>query len=147
MRALHVLVTGSRDWTDRGIVHGTLSYALLVARYREQRMHLWHGKCPSGADAFAHEWAQGLPVAEHAYPAMWDTLSRRAGMARNVEMVHAMMMTPDDHSRVVVGFNLGTPGTTGCLKYARTLAGRRAEVIEHDGHGWVDGETIAWALS
>jgi hypothetical protein len=46
-----------------------------------------NGDCPDGADAIAKEiWLdQQLPI--WLYPAQWDRLGKRAGFARNKQMV------------------------------------------------------------
>lgn len=77
-----VLITGSRTWTDEE----TIELALLDA-YREGCQVLVSGACPTGADRICEEhWErQGLHVERH--PANWAAFGKRAGFARNEEMV------------------------------------------------------------
>lgn len=84
-----VLVTGSRSWTDEGVIHDALS----GIHFPRKRIVLVHGACPQGADQIADEWAAirnsggGSPVIVERHPADWDRLGKRAGFARNAEMV------------------------------------------------------------
>lgn len=77
-----ILVTGSRKWTDRGVVY----LALDAAAAEHGRFTLIHGACPNGADKMAEDWAK---LREHPYrgfPAQWKTFGRKAGPIRNTEM-------------------------------------------------------------
>jgi len=67
-----MLVTGSRDLTDRATVWGLLDR--LYARYGT--VMVVHGDCPTGADRFARQWVhdrhrQGWAVDQRTYPAKW----------------------------------------------------------------------------
>jgi hypothetical protein len=87
-KPLRVLVTGSRDWGDRAKVRGILDY--IGGRYGYDGMVVVHGHCPTGADAFADEWAQDnadLGVIVERHPAEWNRHGKRAGFLRNAEMV------------------------------------------------------------
>lgn len=53
-----VLVTGSRDWTNRRAIEDTLTAAGALAISLGQRLTIVHGACPTGADAIADEWAR-----------------------------------------------------------------------------------------
>lgn len=82
-----LLVTGSRNWTDRDVIDRALA-------------DVWHewgrpsdavlvvGRCRDGADAIAEEiWAaRGLPVEPH--PARWNYYGKQAGFRRNSHMVN-----------------------------------------------------------
>lgn len=82
-----VLVTGSRTWTDHDVVRD----ALVKARWDASGpIVVVHGACPSGADAIAAWWCRQfdhLDIAQEPHPADWDSLGKRAGFARNAEMV------------------------------------------------------------
>lgn len=85
---VRILVTGSRHWTNRRLVHTALAAALEA--YGRDGMILTHGHCPTGADHFADEWGQAhvdLGVVVDRHPADWTHLGRAAGPARNEEMV------------------------------------------------------------
>lgn len=82
-----ILVTGSRDWTDQGIVH----ISLAVAVYENVPAVVVHGACPTGADAQAGWWARRyahLGITEEAHPADWRINGKRAGFIRNAHMVN-----------------------------------------------------------
>lgn len=78
---MRVLVTGSRDWTDRYTIFNALD------RYCPKDAVLVHGHCPTGADAIADEWAMANGVQVHRFPAEWDRYGSRAGFIRNSIMV------------------------------------------------------------
>jgi hypothetical protein len=52
-----VLVTASRDLTDRKLVRQQLFICLGAANALGKRLVVVHGHCPTGGDAFADEWA------------------------------------------------------------------------------------------
>ena len=82
---MRVLVTGSRDWTDRAEIYSALDHLWDLA---SGRFTLVHGACPRGADRIAQEWAEsrhGVRVEKH--PADWETHGKAAGFKRNAEMV------------------------------------------------------------
>jgi hypothetical protein len=89
----HVLVTGSREWDYPFVVFRALHEQLEEAG----SIVVVHGDCPTGADAYAREWAQrniltGMRkgearVGHEAYPAYWDELGKSAGPIRNRYMV------------------------------------------------------------
>jgi hypothetical protein len=82
--SIRILITGSRDWTDRHVIEEALwevsddEFNVLVT-----------GACPSGADRIAEDiWAGwDFPVERH--PADWNRHGKRAGFIRNAEMVTA----------------------------------------------------------
>jgi hypothetical protein len=109
-----VLVTGSRAWPDGAAVHQKLRRVAL--RQGFGRLVVVHGACPTGADAFADEWARenadaGVTVEPH--PADWDTHGKAAGPLRNTHMVQ---LTAD----LVLAFPLGASrGTRDCMSKAQ----------------------------
>lgn len=87
-RPLRLLVTGSRHWTDAGVVRDVLDgYAASAAKAGAPGVVLVHGACYPGvdpitgliparsADWLAHLWAttlpHPLPVTEEPHPADW----------------------------------------------------------------------------
>jgi hypothetical protein len=88
---MRILVTGSRDWNDRGFIHRTLVHVglelLEAAGLEKDYMTLVSGACPTGADAMAEATALywGWEIERH--PADWATHGKRAGFLRNAEMV------------------------------------------------------------
>lgn len=87
-----VLITGSRGWTDKGIIRSALLdwHASGVV----------HGGCPlrnlapvgklpiwASADGLADQVAKELGIPVISYPADWHRHGLRAGVIRNVEML------------------------------------------------------------
>ena len=94
MTALRILVTGSRTWMDAWCIASAIEQAIDNAGADE--VTIVHGACPSGADQLAAEYTEamaawhdnaGRQLAEERHPADWDRLGKRAGFARNAEMV------------------------------------------------------------
>lgn len=70
-----VIVTGSRDWSDRRAVWGALRGAWQEAAFGP--LIVVHGACPSGADAEAAAWVEmvsgyGAQVVAEPWRALWD---------------------------------------------------------------------------
>jgi hypothetical protein len=99
--AMRILVTGSRDWTDRAAVVDALAWVIEKCGVIPpidglEDFTLVHGACPTGADAIADEvgvdWQQryGLNIERH--PAEWrrpdGSVDKGAGFRRNAEMVN-----------------------------------------------------------
>jgi hypothetical protein len=84
--AYRVLVTGSRSWGDGQAVWRALADTVR-ALPADREITIVHGACPTGADQMAHEWARGFGATIEAHPADWVRLGKRAGLARNAEMV------------------------------------------------------------
>lgn len=82
-----ILVTGSRDWTDPGIIEREIFRALYETKTPHGEAALIHGACPSGADALADEYGTDTGMHVLRYPADWDRYGKRAGFIRNAEMV------------------------------------------------------------
>lgn len=93
MEDYRVLVTGSRDWPNPGLVHLALNHAYCEASRQRRRMVLVQGKCAKGADAQAVDWARcmivmGFPVLIESHRADWEGPAKRgAGYRRNAVMV------------------------------------------------------------
>lgn len=86
---MRVIVTGSRDWTDRQRVYDALNET-----YRTYGPFvLVHGACSTGADFFAHEWytlaSRLVPIQEDPFRADWRARGGAAGPERNERMVKA----------------------------------------------------------
>lgn len=84
-----ILVTGSRDWEDLGLVYETLRNAW---HWVQGPVIVIHGGCPTGADDMAHCWARplrGVNVTEEIHRADWAKHGKAAGPIRNRQMVDA----------------------------------------------------------
>jgi hypothetical protein len=104
---MRLLVTGSRDWIDAGVIAGVL------ADYYREGAVLVSGACPRGADALAEEYWQALGGRVERHPADWSRFGKRAGFRRNAEMVNA-------GADVCVAFIRDqSPGASHCAGLAR----------------------------
>lgn len=106
---MRLIVTGSRAWPHGQDVYDALSEAL--------RAHgpftLVHGACSTGADFYAHLWAQThREVTEVKFKADWTRYGRKAGPLRNAEMVKT-------GANQVFAFSLNSPGTEGTIRLAK----------------------------
>ena len=123
---MKVLVTGDREWTDRGII-----YAVLAGTYE-----WWRGSFSDmtnedevfevvegharGADKIAYDWALMMegndkPVQPRSFPAKWNEYGRAAGPIRNKKMLE---QSPD----VVFAFHddlENSKGTAHMIKIAK----------------------------
>jgi hypothetical protein len=79
-----VLITGSRDWTDRPTIERALSD---VRDLWGTDVVLVSGACPDGADRLCEEVAESLGWTVDRYHAEWDRLGKGAGFIRNEQMV------------------------------------------------------------
>lgn len=101
---MKVLVTGSRNWTDRGAIEEgfTMFEPTLVA----------HGDA-QGADWIANAVAMGLGIDVVRFPANWNGRGKKAGPHRNRLMFD--MVRPD----LVLAFPLPeSVGTIDMMNYA-----------------------------
>lgn len=106
-----LLVTGSRDWSDRTVIRDALRQA-----WRDLQpgpIVLVHGAA-RGADSIAAEIWTGGKLPDEPHPADWDTHGKKAGPIRNQEMV-------DAGADLVLAFPIGSgwSGTRDCMRRAR----------------------------
>lgn len=117
-----VIVTGSRDLTDREPVWAALCNARWDLGGGD--FIVVHGGA-RGADRFAELWARrtDLYVESEIHRADWATHGRAAGPIRNAAMVAA-------GADLLLAFPMGpSPGTRGCIRMAQ-LAGIPIRVFE-----------------
>lgn len=129
-RAVKVLVSGDRKWTDRRLIFDTLD--------------TWHAECgvdvliegcANGADRFAEEWAASRGIENRHYPAPWSTFGKSAGPRRN------SWMLLDSGPDVVLAFHddlKNSVGTGDCVKKAR----REGVMVVHVLHPLDEREVI-----
>lgn len=91
MKAMRVIVTASRDWSDWQTIHAALDELAHAARAVGERLIVAHG-CAMGGDTIADSWVlrrqrAGWPVEADRKPANWKKYGKRAGMIRNAELV------------------------------------------------------------
>lgn len=110
-----VLVTGSRNFTDRDLMFNELK------KYTQETTII-HGGA-SGADSIAEEIAMSLGMDIIRVPAEWDKYGKAAGPIRNKKMLE---FKPD----VVIAFPVGKSlGTRDMMRKAEE-AGVRVVVID-----------------
>ena len=134
-----VIVTGSRNWTDRSAVISGLRCEFNFAQLAGKRLVVVHGACPTGADKFADDWYLSLvPCGGYAFrtlqrydlsierfPANWNLHGKAAGPLRNQQMV-------DAGADLVLAFPLGdSRGTRHCISVA-VRAGIPVYLVEGD---------------
>lgn len=78
-----LVVCGGRDFADRA----WLFAALDAAHAKRPISKLVQGCCPTGADAFAAEWAQARGVPCIGFEANWREFGASAGPRRNQQML------------------------------------------------------------
>jgi YspA, cpYpsA-related SLOG family len=110
-----ILVTGSREWTDKQTIHRAL---FDHGRWGDT---LVSGSCPTGADRIAEDyWRAFGPIERH--PAKWSE-GKSAGPRRNQEMV-------DLGADICLAFPLPeSRGTRHCME-AANRAGIPVRVYE-----------------
>ncbi len=104
---MRILVTGSRDWTDREAVWSALN------EHATPGATVVHGDCPTGADHLAKQWCSTQPdIVESPHPANWKEHGRAAGPIRNQQMVNL-------GADLCLAFPLGASrGTRDCMRRA-----------------------------
>ena len=104
-----VLVTGSRDFTDKEAIRARLKWA----KERGFKI-LVHGAC-RGADKLADEVGRELGFEVYDYPAHWTWHGKVAGSIRNSAMLYLHRVS------LVLAFPLpGSRGTRNMIDLARS---------------------------
>ena len=112
-----ILVTGSRDWTDRELLERHL-----LLQSAGKGTVLVHGACPTGADRLADEITYSWPWTVERHPAEWYMHGKAAGPLRNQAMV-------DLGADVCIAFLLpGSRGTVDCAARAEAAGIRTLRV-------------------
>lgn len=107
-----ILVTGSRNWTNKKAIWDALDQA--TADHNPERLIIVHGDCRTGADQHAITWAAKHRVSHEAFFANWSQHGKAAGPIRNRAMVAA-------GADLCLAFPLGpSRGTRDCMAAART---------------------------
>lgn len=101
---MRVMVTGSRDHNNVGLIESTLKALSPTV--------VIHGEAP-GADSIAKEWAMWRGIPAIGIPAAWDALGKSAGPIRNGWLL-------DEHPDLVVAFPLPqSRGTWDAVRQAK----------------------------
>lgn len=105
---MRVLVTGSRDWNNKTVIHDAL---LSISTKEGEQVTLVHGGA-RGADYLAHLCAIDLGYIVEQHVADWDKYGKRAGYIRNQQMV-------DSGIDICLAFIYNnSKGATMCVKLA-----------------------------
>jgi hypothetical protein len=133
---MRIIVTGSRDWTDRNVLYRALDDR--APGFTALGLTLAQGLCPTGADALARQWARDRLALVADYPADWTRLGPAAGPIRNKEMVDAgadlclAFVNRCRASRCTRPEIHGSHGATNCAELA-TAAGIETRIFKE---GW-----------
>jgi hypothetical protein len=125
MSPLRILVTGSRNWTDRVTIGNAVQKAVLDLPWDGISEHVTvvHGGA-RGADTYADVVARIFGFHVEAHPADWERYGKRAGFVRNAEMVNL-------GADVCLAFPLGeSRGTRRCMREAEKAG---ITVVVHEG--------------
>jgi hypothetical protein len=113
-----VIVCGSREWTDRALIHDTLA-----ALTEHGRVVIVHGAA-RGADRIADEEARALGFDVEPHPADWRRYGKRAGPIRNALMLSLGC------SRVIAFWDGYSRGTEHMIRIARESEARVTVIRE-----------------
>jgi hypothetical protein len=113
-----VIVCGSREWTDRTLIHDTLA-----ALTEHGRVVIVHGAA-RGADRIADEEARALGFDVEPHPADWRRYGKRAGSIRNALMLSLGC------SRVIAFWDGYSRGTEHMIRIARESEARVTVIRE-----------------
>lgn len=105
---MRVLVCGSRDWTDRGVIKSRLEKL-------PKESVIIHGAC-RGADQIAGEVGKELGFQVIPFPADWKSLGLRAGPERNSRMIEV------GKPELGIAFHediISSKGTADCVRKMR----------------------------
>jgi hypothetical protein len=117
-----VIVAGSRTYTDYSRLCATLDHLLSL---RTDEIIIISG-CARGADTLGERYAAEHNHAVVRFPAQWELLGKRAGSARNQQMLD------EGQAHALVAFPLGASiGTRDMIRRARA-AGISVRVIEEE---------------
>lgn len=85
---MRILITGSRQWTDRVRLESILWYESTIL-HPQRPFTVVHGDCPRGADRMTRDWCEKHPsITQEKHSANWDQFGKSAGFRRNAEMVN-----------------------------------------------------------
>ena len=110
---MNVLITGSREWTDRDLMRRVLVRELTALDPSlAADVTVMHGAC-RGADLMAARLLNTSVYKVRAFPADWQTHGKRAGILRNLQML-------DEGPVLVLAFQVGrSRGTQHVIDEAR----------------------------
>lgn len=101
-----VIVTGSRDWVDHGLIAGALYAA-------SPRLVLEGGA--RGADEIAREWCDVAGVTNVSIPALWTANKKAAGPIRNRSMFSIALLLAETQKSEIVCLAFPLPQSRGTV--------------------------------
>ena len=120
---MRILITGSRDWTDRDVIETAIEDVLRIASSPDGPVIVILGDC-AGADRMASAIAIARGWHTVTVPANWVYHGRKAGFIRNAAMVSLMRPASED---ICLAF-INPCGSENCSALNRA----------HDSHGTAD---------
>jgi YspA, cpYpsA-related SLOG family len=122
---VRILITGSRDWTNRYLIREAIK-AVVAGSGRtiaDNDVTIVHGAA-RGADRLAASVAFELAYRDEPHSADWKRYGKAAGHRRNADMVAAGV-------DVCLAFPIGeSRGTRGCMRMAEAAG---IPVVVHEG--------------
>jgi hypothetical protein len=82
---MRILITGSRDWTNKVVVANSIRQAWIDAG-KPYRVTIIHGGA-RGADYIADAFAKRMHFGTEKHEANWEEFGKKAGYIRNQNMV------------------------------------------------------------
>lgn len=115
-----VIITGCRGWSDEETIRLVLWGEMMDAT---GTFVVFHGGCPTGADAIAAKWCKATEDTECiAVEADWQAHGKAAGPIRNRRMIMLAMeraaLHPESELRVFAFWDGRSRGTWNCLTEA-----------------------------
>lgn len=77
-----VLITGSREWSDRFFIQNKIEDLSLRGN-----IVIVHGGCKKGVDEIVNNYCLYENIEQEIYTAKWEKHGKRAGILRNQQMV------------------------------------------------------------
>lgn len=99
MREARIIVAGSRDFSDYGLLKKKMLN--IIAEHEYENIKIVSGTA-RGADRLGEWFAEEFNYDIVRFPAAWDRFGKRAGYIRNEEM--AKYAIADDNQGVLVAF-------------------------------------------
>ncbi|ASZ74860.1 hypothetical protein FDI69_gp043 [Rhodococcus phage Trina] len=118
-----ILITGSREFNNYGLMLKVLTHAKMVSA---PDAVLINGAA-KGADTLAYDiWTRVLKMPAETVPADWDRYNKAAGPIRNRIMV-------DRGADICLAFPIGTStGTRDCMKLAEKAGIKVVNITEQE---------------
>lgn len=108
-----IIVAGSRNFQDEGLLFGTLDR--LISEINDNNIEIVHGNC-RGADLIGEKYALANDLKVASFPAQWEMYGKSAGAIRNTEMAKYA----SKENGILVAFPIGeSRGTRNMIQLAK----------------------------